>query len=293
MLDTAHLIDASPFLFRAYFSLPDSMRSRDGKPVHAVYGFANFLAQYLAAEDPKYVGVFFDGSLTSSFRNKIYPDYKAGRDLPPPEFEAQIEDCREVGKAFGLYCWIDDHYEADDGIGARVAQLREAKIPCVVVSPDKDMAQVVDANTTLCDFSKGVSYGPSEVHKRWGVRPAQIRDMLGLAGDSVDNIPGVRGVGPKTATALLAAFDDLEDLYAHLDDVAALPIRGAKTLGAKLAEARDVAFLSRDLATLAYDAPCEGDLDALAWEGADPDLLDPLFERLNFKGLRKRVPRWK
>lgn len=269
------------------------MRSTEDKPVQAVYGFAGFLAQYLAAEVPSHVGVYFDGSLTTSFRNEVYPEYKAGRDLPPPELEAQIDDCREVARAFGLYCWIDDRYEADDGIGARAAQLRTAGVPCVVVSPDKDMAQVVDETTTLCDFAKRVSYGPADVLKRWGVRPGQIRDLLGLAGDSVDNIPGVRGVGPKTATALLAAFDDLEDLYAHLDEVAGLPIRGAKTLGAKLADSREIAFLSRDLATLALDAPCLGGLDVLAWAGADPSLVDPLFERLGFQGMRKRVPRWK
>lgn len=290
---TAHLIDASPYLFRAYFSLPSSMRSPAGNPVQAVYGFAGFLAQYLEANDPSHVGVYFDGSLTTSFRNEIYPEYKAGRDLPPEELVAQIDDCREVAAAYGLACWIDDRYEADDGIGARVAELRKDGFACVVVSPDKDMAQVVDEGTALCDFAKGVTYGPAEVHSKWGVRPGQIRDMLGLAGDSVDNIPGVRGVGPKTATALLAAFDDLDDLYAHLDEVADLPIRGAKTLGKKLAEARDMAFLSRDLATLSPDAPCEGGLETLAWSGADPDLVDPLFERLGFDTLRRRIPRWK
>lgn len=290
---TVHLIDASPYLFRAYFSLPSSMRSPAGNPVQAVYGFAGFLAQYLKEAAPTHVGVYFDGSLTTSFRNDVYPEYKATRDLPPAELEAQIGDCREVAAAYGLHCWIDDRYEADDGIGARVAQLRKEGIPCVVVSPDKDMAQVVDEGTLLCDFAKGATYGPAEVHAKWGVRPSQVRDMLGLAGDSVDNIPGVRGVGPKTATALLGAFDDLDDLYANLDEVAQLPIRGAKTLGKKLEAARDMAFLSRELATLSMDAPCEGGLEALVWNGADATLVDPLFERLGFDTLRRRIPRWR
>ena len=292
MATVAHLIDASPFVFRAYFSLPSSMRSPAGDPVAAVYGFAGFLAQYLKDEAPEYVGVYFDGSLTTSFRNEVYPEYKAGRDLPPPELEAQLADCQAVAQAFGLYDWIDDRYEADDGIGARVAQLRKAGVHSVVVSPDKDMAQVVDETTELYDFSKQRRYGPAEVHERWGVRPEQVRDLLGLAGDSVDNIPGVRGVGPKTATALLAAFDDLEALYGDLDAVAGLPIRGAKTLGKKLLEAKEMAFLSRDLATLAVEAPCKGDLEVLAWTGADRSRVEPLFERLGFDRLIQRIPRW-
>lgn len=289
---TAHLIDASPYIFRAYFSLPSSMRDVDGKPAQASYGFASFLAQYLTREAPEQVGVYFDGSLTTSFRNEIYPEYKAGRELPPEELEAQLDDCQALAQAFGLHTWIDDRYEADDGIGARVAHLRASGQGCVMVTPDKDMAQLVDEHVQMYDFAKDRRYGPAEVHERWGVRPDQVRDLLGLAGDAVDGIPGVRGVGPKTATALLAAYPDMEAIYANLGAIAELDFRGAKTLGKKLEAAREIAFLSRELATIAVEAPCAGDAAVLNWLGADEGLVDGLFKRLDFTRLKGRIPRW-
>lgn len=269
------------------------MRDVEGNPAQATYGFASFLIQYLTREKPQQVGVYFDGSLTTSFRNEIYPDYKSGRELPPPELVAQLDDCQAVARAFGLYTWIDERYEADDGIGARVAELSARGQGCVMLTPDKDMAQLVTDEVEMYDFAKDRRYGPAEVLERWGVRPEQVRDLLGLAGDAVDSIPGVRGVGPKTATALLAAFPSLEAIYANLDRIAELEFRGAKTLGKKLEAAREIAFLSRDLATIALDAPCTEDVSALDWQGADEALVGPLFERLNFTRLGSRIPLWK
>ena len=278
-----HLVDASPYIFRAYFALPE-LTDPGGRPVQAVKGFADFLIRLVTEEEPRRLAVAFDESLTTSFRNDIYPAYKAQRPLPPPELEAQLADCRALADAFGATTFADARYEADDYL-ATLCQNTEA----VLVSSDKDLAQLVTDEVTLLDFAKGVRYGPAEVHEKFGVRPDQFCDYQGLVGDSVDNIPGVKGVGPKSAVALIEAFGDLETLYARLDEVETLPIRGAKSLRQKLEADKAMAFLSRELATLATDAPVT---DIPEYRGADEDRIGPLFERLGFDTVRARIRRW-
>lgn len=289
---TVYLVDASPYVFRAYFSLPTSMVSPAGKPVNGVYGFAGFLVKLIADEEPTHLAVTFDESLNSSFRNEIYPAYKAQRELPPPELEAQLKDCQELAAAFGAATFVDSRYEADDLIGTLTHGLLAEGHAVVIVTSDKDLAQLVSERVSLYDFARGERYGPEEVVTKFGVTPGQIPDYLGLAGDSVDNIPGVAGVGPKTAVALLGHFADLEDLFARLDEVLDLPIRGARSLHAKLETSREIALLSRQLATITDEAPARFDLDSLRLDGASPEAVDTLFARLGFERLRERIPRW-
>ncbi len=289
---TAHLVDASPYIFRAYFSLPDSITDPDGRPVHAVYGFASFLIKLVEDEAPTHLALAFDRSLTTSFRNEIHPAYKANRELPPPELEAQLDDCCELARAFGAATFIDERYEADDLIAGLAARLGAQGHGAVVVTSDKDLAQLVTDRVSLLDFARGERYGPAEVEAKFGVRPEQIPDFLGLAGDSVDNIPGVAGVGKKSAVVLLSAWRDLEGIYAHLDEVPDLPVRGARALAGKLEAGREAAFLSKRLATLAPEVPASAALADLAYRGADPALVDPLFKRLGFERIRERIPRW-
>ncbi len=289
---TVHLVDASPYIFRAYFALPDSMRAPDGGPVNAVYGFIGFLLRLFDDEKLTHLGVAFDQSLTTSFRNELYPEYKANRELPPPELEAQQRACREAADALGALTWCHERYEADDLIATACGRLVSGGHSVVVVTSDKDLAQLVAPSVELFDFARGTRYGPDEVLEKFGVRAEQIPDYLGLAGDPVDGIPGVAGVGPKTAAALLGAFHDLDALYANLPRVAELSLRGAKALAAKLEAARELAFLSRELATVARDAPADATLERLAWRGARRELVDPLFERLGFEGVRDRIPKW-
>lgn len=290
---TVHLVDASPYIFRAYYSLPSSITSPAGEPVNAVYGFASFLLKLLDEEEPTHLALAFDGSLTTSFRNELYAEYKAQRDLPPPELEAQLADCRRVAEALGAPTFIDDRYEADDLLGTLAHQQVEAGHRAVVVTSDKDLAQLVGPRVTLYDFARGERYGPEGVRERFGVPPEQVRDYLALAGDSVDNIPGVKGVGPKSAVALLAAFGDLETLYERLDEVEGLSIRGARSLAGKLRGGREPAFLSQRLATVVTAAPLSADLDELAYRGADREAVSTLFERLGFGTIRQRIRRWR
>jgi len=276
------LVDASPYIFRAYFALPESITDPDGRPVNAVYGFKEFLLRLAGTEKPTHLGVAFDESLTTSFRNETYPAYKAQRDLPPAALEAQLKDCREVAAALGAAVFSSHRYEADDLIATLVHQLDAQGHGAVVVTSDKDLAQLVSEHVTLHDFARDTRYGPADVEEKFGVRPDQIADLLALAGDSVDNIPGVKGIGRKTAVALLGAFDHLDAVYARLAEVGDLPLRGAASIQRKLAEQRDAAFLSRRLSVVARNAPAEANLDELRYEGADAALVGPLFERLGF-----------
>lgn len=284
-----HLIDASPYIFRAYFSLPDSIRDGEGRASNAVYGFAQFLLSYLEKERPSHIAVAFDESLNTSFRNEEYPAYKAQRELPPPELEAQLQDCQAITRAFGIEAWSDSRYEADDLIATAIDQLRGADRRFVVVSSDKDLAQLVADDVQLWDFARNVRYDAAEVMKKFGVPPHCIADFLGLAGDAVDNIPGVSGIGPKTAAVLLRRLGSLDAILANTSAVARLDVRGAAGLARKLDEQREIAKLSRRLATVATSAPLQTELGKIAWRGIDREAFEQLAARLGFRRIVERV----
>lgn len=287
---TVYLVDASPYIFRAYYSLPATIRDPNGAKVNAVYGFASFLLKLIADEKLTHLGVAFDRNLNGSFRNRFYPPYKQQRDDPPADLVAQIDPSVEVASALGAFTCIDDEYEADDLIATLAAPLTAAGHKVVIVTSDKDLAQLVSDQVTLFDFGKGERYTPDEVRKKFGVRPDQITDLLALAGDPVDNIPGVQGVGRKSAAELLELYDHVEDLYEKLDGVRFARLRAAKSLYFRLAEGQDNALLSKVLATVAADAPVKAELDDLVYQGADAGRVDDVFGRLGFKGIRERVP---
>lgn len=286
-----YLIDALPYVFRAFFAIRE-MTSPQEHPVHAVYGFASFLIQLVRQEPLTHVGVAFDESLTTSFRNALFPSYKANRELPPPDLERQLAYCQAVARALGMAVFVDPTYEADDLIGALAQQATQQGAEVVVVSNDKDLMQLVTPHVTFYDFARQRRLDPESVTGHMGVRPEQIPDLLGLQGDAVDNIPGVKGIGAKTAVALLQTFPTLEALYADLDRVVTLPLRGAKALRQKLDTGREAAFLSKRLATIAWDAPVMYDPDALAYHGAVVAEITPLWEELGFRRLMQRIPRW-
>ena len=256
-MPTAHLVDASIYIFRAWFSIPDTMCDDHGQPVNAVYGFTRFLTEFVEKSQATHIAVAFDESLTRSFRNELYPPYKANRELPPQQLVNQFQLCRRVAEAAGLYCVSHSRYEADDLIATLAAGVREQGFDNVIVSGDKDLTQIIRNDDLFWDFARNRQHDVASITRKFGVPPQTIQELLGLTGDSVDNIPGVPGVGPKTATALLQAFGDLETIYDNLDEVAGLPIRGATRLPDKLDLHRHKALLSRQLATVVYDAPIE------------------------------------
>lgn len=289
---TAYLIDASIYIFRAWFSVPDSMRGENGIPVNAIYGFCRFLTEFAERSKAQYVGIAFDESLTQSFRNEIYPEYKTNRELPPEDLKRQFQYCRRLAEAAGFYCVGSARYEADDLLATMASQMRERGFRSVIVSGDKDLAQVLRGQDFWWDFARDRQLDHAKVIEKFGVPPTAIQDYLGLCGDAVDNIPGVPGIGPKTATALLAEYGSLEGVLDNLDKVAQLKVRGAKNLPAKLKEHADIAKLSKLLATVAYDAPICVDEDTLKRRSAERNSLqeigqimggrgDGLFERLH------------
>lgn len=287
-----YLVDASIYIFRAYFSLPESIRDRHGEPAQAAYGFMRFLLELLERERPRYIACAFDESLTTSFRNGLYPPYKMNRDLPPPELERQLKTCRRLADALGVATFASKRFEADDLIGTLAKRHRGRHRPVTIVSRDKDLAQLVYPGDCFWDYASDARHGAETLAERLGVRPQQVPDLLALAGDAADNIPGVRGVGVKTARLLLRTYKDLEALYANLDDVPSLPLRGARGIVARLAADRDMAFLSRQLATIRCDVALNTTLADLRWRRPDKAAVAKLLRALAVgASLRERIAR--
>lgn len=288
---TVYLIDASIYIFRAWFSVPDSMRGENGMPVNAIYGFCRFLTEFVERARPQYVAIAFDENLTQSFRNDVYPEYKMNRELPPEELKNQFKFCKRLAQAAGFHCVGSDRYEADDLIATLCASMRKQGFRSTILSGDKDLTQLLRGDDIWWDFARNNQLQAPQVTEKFGVPPDAIQDYLGLCGDAVDNIPGVPGIGPKTAVGLLQAYGTVEGVYENLDAIASLPIRGAKSLPAKLIEHKDQALLSKQLATVAYDAPIDTNADLLLRRSAEVSSLkeigqilggrgDGLFERL-------------
>ena len=252
-----YLIDASVYVFRAFYSMPDDMVDGEGNPVNALYGYCRFLGDFMEQVNPEYVAVLFDESLSKSFRTEIYPEYKANRDPAPEELKRQFAQCRRFTRALGLMEWASPRYEADDLIGTLVEHGRTVSRPSTIVTRDKDLAQLLSEDDVFWDFAGKGKISYEQVPDVFGVRPEQIADFLALAGDAVDNIKGVPGVGKKTATVLLQHFGSLESIYENLDKVHEVNVRGAKTLGDKLDTHRDDAMLARKLTGIACDAPID------------------------------------
>ena len=291
-LPPVYLVDASVYIFRAWFSMPDEFVNHAGEPTNAVYGFSGFLCSLLEQTAAEHVAVAFDESLSSSYRNEIYPEYKANRDPAPEELKRQFSWARAVAEAMGLQCYADDRYEADDLIGTLAEYWRARGHPICVVTSDKDLAQLVGEQDYWWDFSRNQKLNAKQLTEKFGVMPEQMADYLALTGDSVDNIPGVPGVGPKSASALLGHFGSLDTLYERLDEVQHLGIRGAKSLQKKLSDHRDAAELAKKLTVIEKSVESALSSPELGRSVVDEAKLNRLFDELSFGGmLRQRCLR--
>jgi DNA polymerase-1 len=287
-----YLIDASVYVFRAHFSMPDDMVDDEGNPINALYGFCRFLGDFMEQVKPQHIAVLFDDSLSKSFRCDIYPQYKANRDPAPPELKRQFEQCRRFTKALGLMNCAQPRYEADDLIGTLVTSGRAEGRASTIVTRDKDMAQLLTRADVFWDYAGKGKINYDQVPETFGVWPEQIADFLALAGDAVDNIKGVPGVGKKTAQALLAHYGSLDDIYSNLDTVHEVNVRGAKTLGAKLEAHQDDAILARRLTGIACDAP--HDMPETGLRPVRPDLgaINALYDEAGIgMALRRQAER--
>lgn len=285
-----HLVDAYVYVFRSYYSMPP-MHAPDGTPVHAAHGFAATLLRMLGELAPTHIACAFDFAMTS-FRNDLFSTYKAGRTEAPEDLEPQFEICEAISRALGIPGLAAEGFEADDVIATAAEAVLAGDGAVVVVSSDKDLTQLVreDGRVAVLDFARATRFDADGVRARFGVSPAQIPDYLALVGDSVDNLPGVSGIGPGTAARILAAFGSLEKIPTGGDAWQAAGIRGAKRLAESFAASRDQALRVRELALLRRDAPgATLPLDAFAWHGPDASRVAELFGRLGWKGLAGRV----
>jgi 5'-3' exonuclease len=286
-------VDASYFIFRAYHSMPPDMVDGDGNATHALYGFARFISDLLENVRPERIGIAFDHSLGSetSFRNGIYPAYKANREAPPADLERQFQLCREFCRHMGLAEFASAEYEADDIIGTLTARCRAAGLRNVVVTRDKDLSQLIRDGDVYWDYSGNTRYQYHEIGPRFGAIPELIADFLALTGDAVDNIPGVPGIGKKTAGELFAIFGSLDELYANLGKVPAMKLRGAAAVAAKLLAHKDAAYLARRLTGIVCDMPLTVTLDELKPRPPDSAGLEAFFDTHGFGGILRRQTR--
>ncbi|MCP4956932.1 DNA polymerase I [Photobacterium aquimaris] len=275
------LIDGSSYLYRAYHAAPNFTNS-DGEPTGAIYGVVNMLRSMLRQFSTDRIAVIFDAK-GKTFRDDIYPEYKANRPPMPDDLRGQIEPLHAVIKAMGLPLIAISGVEADDVIGTLATQASQQGMPVLISTGDKDMAQLVDQNVTLINTMTDVVMDPAGVVDKFGIGPELIIDYLALMGDKVDNIPGVPGVGEKTAKALLTGVGGLDALYANLDDIAPLGFRGSKTMAKKLLDNKEAAYMSYKLATIKLDVELELTPEQLCKGVPDTDALTELFGKLQFR----------
>jgi DNA polymerase-1 len=276
-----YLVDGSGYIFRAYFAMPPSSTS-EGVPNNATFGFTNMLLRLLRESDADAVAIIFDAG-RKCFRNDFYPDYKAHRPEPPEDLIPQFGQIREATRAFGLPCIEMENYEADDIIATYARKAAEAGIEVTIISSDKDLMQLVGGRVKMRDPMKNLAIGPDQVIEKFGVPPEKVVEVQALAGDSVDNVPGVPGIGVKTAAQLILEFGDLESLLARAGEIKQ-PKRRQNLL-----EYAEQARISRRLVELKDDVPVESDLAGFGRRDPDPKILRAFLERYEFKSVLARL----
>jgi DNA polymerase-1 len=280
------LIDGHALVYRAYFALPSSMATSRGELTNAVFGFASMLLNVLRDEAPDYLAVAFD--LGRTFRHEDYAEYKANRAEMPDDLRIQFRRIDELLAAFQIPTYSAEGFEADDVLAALAEQAETQSVDTLIVTGDTDTFQLVGPHVRVLAprraFGDTVIYDEAAVQQRYGLEPKQLIDFKALAGDSSDNVPGVRGIGVKTATKLLQAYGSVEAIYEHLDEVSSTRFRNA------LEKGRDDAFLSKHLVTITSEVPVDLDLEACRVREIDREQVVELFRELEFRALVNRLP---
>ena len=274
-----YLIDGSSYIFRAYYGIRADLSTSGGFPTNAVYGFANMLLKFLREYEPRYLGIVFD-SEGEVFRNEIYPEYKANRDEAPESLKLQFPKIFELVKAFSIPMLAMEGYEADDIMGTIARAQKESKV--VLITGDKDFCQLVSENVTLVDTMRERVTGEREVRRKYGVEPGQMVDFFALVGDKVDNVPGVAGVGEKTASALISKYGNLEGVYGNLDEL-------RPSVARRLREHKNDAYLSRELVTIKTDVDIETKIEDFKYGGYAAEDLREILSELEFEKLLDEI----
>ncbi|HEY2384115.1 MAG TPA: 5'-3' exonuclease H3TH domain-containing protein [Terriglobia bacterium] len=287
MKKPVYVIDAMNYIFRAYHGLPDNIISPRGMLTNAVLGYLRTLLRIIKERKPEYMAAAFERD--TSFRSAIFSGYKANRTQPPANLKAQFDYCRKITAAIGVACLEADDYEADDIIGTITAKMSGEGHPVVVVTGDKDMSQLVSETVCVYDMAKENWLNEAGVREKFGVSPTQIPDLLALHGDHVDNIPGVAGVGEKTARQILSVCRSVEDVvHTHID--ATLNFRGRDAILKRIRDNMETVRTSRRLATICCDAPITISPERLRYRRADSRILNPLCEELGFVRVLDDIP---
>jgi DNA polymerase-1 len=277
-----YLIDASVFIFRAYHSVPNALVDLDGNAVNALHGFSRFLGDLIERVRPDHIAVAFDASLVTSFRKRLFPAYKANRDPAPEDLKQQFLPCQRVCEALGISNYVSGEYEADDIIGTLAVRARAEGHKVVLVTRDKDLSQLVRPGDEYWDYISDKRFGYDRIADRFGVRPERMACFLALMGDAVDNIPGVPGIGRKTASTLFHHFESLAQLYDDLDGVLKIKIRNAGFVCDQLRDHRESAFLARQLTEIACDMPLDVGVAQLRRRPPDLDALNAFYDTVGF-----------
>ena len=280
-----YLIDGSSYIHRAYHAMGGLSNSK-GFPTGAVFGFTNMIIKTLKDKAPKRIAIVFDAKGTN-FRHDIYPAYKANRPTMPDDLRQQVPKIQEIVTAYRIPSLSVTGFEADDIIATLTRQARQKEFHVVIVSADKDLMQLVDEDVLMWDPQRDIFYDPEAVKNKFGVAPENLLDFMALTGDSSDNIPGVPGVGQKTAALLIQEFTSLEEVYAHLDQISQQKVRE------KIRDNKEKAFISRELARLNDEVPLEQKLEDLLLGEQDSNRLREIFQELEFKRLIADLPREK
>lgn len=289
-MKTVHLIDACAYFFRAFYAVPDNLQDDSGRSLNGVHGYARFLAQLMANDDIEYAAVAFDESLQTSFRNEIYPDYKANREPADENIRFQLNACKQLSSALGFACHASARYEADDLLANAAAVMRPHGFRMTVVTSDKDLSQILREQDTWWDYARRQRLDYADTTARLGIVPERIPELIALAGDAVDNIPGVPGIGIKTALALLNNFGSLDELYSGIETVSDLPLRGARRIQSLLIQHREQAEISQQLAVASTDTGMPADPAAYHRQPADREQTGILMEELRIEpSLRRQL----
>lgn len=258
--ERVYLIDSSIYIFRAWHVYDASITDRDGRPANAIFGFTDFLYQFLRQTRATHLACAFDAPQTDSFRRQLYPAYKANRDPAPEELKVQFARCRELCRALGIAEFGSERFEADDIIGTLAAQYRARGFAVTVVSADKDLTQLVlGEQDQWWDFARGTVLDQHGVRKQFGVVPSLIADMLALSGDKVDNIPGIPGIGYMTAARILQKYPGVEAILANAGRIADMKFRGAVRIQALLDQHGHILPRNKQLTTVRTDVPLAGE----------------------------------
>ncbi len=275
-----YLIDGSSYIFRAYYAIRHLSNSK-GIPTNAVYGFTSMLFKFLKDYEPTHLGIVFD-SKGKTFRDDIYPLYKANRSAPPEDLAQQFSMIFEMVDAFNIPQVQLEGFEADDLMGTISKEVEKGDANVVLVTGDKDFCQLVSDKVTLLDTMKNKITGITEVKEKYGVNPDRVVDVFALAGDAVDNIPGVKGIGEKTAVSLISKYGSLDELFESLDDV-------SKRQKILIEEKKEDAVLSKELVTIKTDVDIETGLEKFQYDGFDDEKLRQIFQELEFKNLLREL----